>query len=180
MEQNNHGSSVDLFFLEIMLKHRLTSLVDINGKPNTVLMPGLDGSSSNPVGTNFANFGLFFNTQALGYFRLVLTRVTIFLKAKIGTTEGQFARGQNFGLFNYFYNKIGTLKLTCRLVSAGNRRGFKKKGNRGDLQKKKVNTFFSAHFVSLLGPKLHKSCIHTGFDLFFFFRRSPQKSSFPA
>ena len=97
-----------------------------------------------------------------------LYRVTIFVKAKIATTDGQFARGQNFGLFNCFYIKIGTLKLTCRLVSAGNRRGFKKKGNRGDLQKKKVNTCLPAHFVSLLGRKLHKSCIQTGFDLFFF------------
>ena len=105
----------------------------------------------------------------------LISRVTIFVKAKIGTTDGHFARGQNFGLFNYFYNKIGTLKLTCRLVSAGNRRGFKKKGNRDDLQKKKkVNTCLAAHFVSLLGRKLHKSYIQTGFDLFFFLEITPK------
>ena len=103
-------------------------------------------------------------------------RVTIFVKVKIGTTDGHFGRGQNFGLFNYLYNKIGTLKLTCRLVSAGNRRGFKKKRNRDDLQKKKkkVNTCLAAHFVPLLGRKLHKSCIQTGFDLFFFLEITPK------
>ena len=87
-------------------------------------------------------------------------RVTIFVKAKIGTTDGHFARCQS-----------GTLKLTCRLHSAGNRRGFEKKRNRDDLQKKKkkVNTCLAAHFVSLLGRKLHKSRIQTGFDLFFLF-----------
>ena len=111
-----------------------------------------------------------FPLQVLHMIIIQFFRVTMFVKAKIGTTDGHFARGQNFGLFNYYYNKIGTLKLTCRLVSAGNRRDFKKKGNRGDLQKKKkkVNTFSAAHFVSLLGQKLHKSFIQTGFDLFFF------------
>ena len=54
-----------------------------------------------------------------------LPRVTIFGKAKIGTMDGHFARGQIYGLFNYFYNKIGTLKFTCRLECAGKRRGSK-------------------------------------------------------
>ena len=43
----------------------------IDGKPNTELMPGLDCFPNDPVWTNFANFGLFFNRQALGYFGLV-------------------------------------------------------------------------------------------------------------
>ena len=42
----------------------------IDGKPNAVLMPGLDCSPNGPVWTNFANFRLFFNRQALGYFGL--------------------------------------------------------------------------------------------------------------
>ena len=40
----------------------------IDGRPNTVLMPGLDCSPNGPVWSNFANFRLFFNRQALGYF----------------------------------------------------------------------------------------------------------------
>ena len=40
-------------------------------------------------------------------------------------------------------------------------------------KKKKVNTCLPAHFVSLLGRKLHKSCIQTGFDLFFFLEITP-------
>ena len=43
----------------------------IDGKPNTVLMSGLDCSPNGPIWTNFANFWLFFYRQALGYFGLV-------------------------------------------------------------------------------------------------------------
>ena len=43
----------------------------IDGRPNTVLIPGLDCSPYGPVSINFANFRLFFNRQALGYFWLV-------------------------------------------------------------------------------------------------------------
>ena len=43
----------------------------IDGRPNAVLMPGLDCSPNGSVWTNFANFRLFFNRQALGYFELV-------------------------------------------------------------------------------------------------------------
>ena len=44
----------------------------IDGKPNVVLMPDLDCFPNGPAWTNFANFRLFFNKQALGYFGLVL------------------------------------------------------------------------------------------------------------
>ena len=43
----------------------------IDGRPNTVLLPGLDCSSNGPVWTNFANGWLFFNRQTLGYFGVV-------------------------------------------------------------------------------------------------------------
>ena len=43
----------------------------IDGRPNTVLMLGLDCSPNGPVWTNFANFWLIFNRQALGYSGLV-------------------------------------------------------------------------------------------------------------
>ena len=46
--------------------------VAIDGKLNTVLMPGLNCSPNSPIWTNFAKFWLFFNRQALGYFGLVL------------------------------------------------------------------------------------------------------------
>ena len=44
----------------------------INGRPNIVLMPGLDSFTNGPVWTNFENFRLFFNGQALCYFWLVI------------------------------------------------------------------------------------------------------------
>ena len=44
----------------------------IAAKPHIVLMPALDCSPNGFVWTNFANFRLFFNKQALGYFGLVL------------------------------------------------------------------------------------------------------------
>ena len=43
----------------------------IDGRTNTVLMPGLHCSPNDPVWTNFANFRLFLNRQALGYFGIV-------------------------------------------------------------------------------------------------------------
>ena len=43
----------------------------VNGRPNTEMMPGLECSPNGSVWTNFANFRLFFNRQALGYFGLV-------------------------------------------------------------------------------------------------------------
>ena len=47
----------------------------IDEKPNTVLMLGLDCSPNGSVWTNIANFWLFFNRQALGYFGLVFGTV---------------------------------------------------------------------------------------------------------
>ena len=67
-----HGNSVGLFSLEILQKHKADLAKAIAGKPHTVLMPGLDCSPNFPVRTDFANFLLFFNRQALGYFGLVI------------------------------------------------------------------------------------------------------------
>ena len=44
----------------------------ITGKLNTVPMPDLGCSPKDSLWTNLANFQLFFNKQALGYFGLVL------------------------------------------------------------------------------------------------------------
>ena len=78
--------------------------------------------------------------------------------------DGHFARGQNYGLFNYFYNKIGTLKFSSRLDFGG-------KG-RASHTKKKV-TCFAAHFVSFSGGKVHKGCNQRGVDLFLFLEITP-------
>ena len=40
-------------------------------RPNTVVIPSEDCSPNGPVWTEFANFWLFFNRQALGYLGLV-------------------------------------------------------------------------------------------------------------
>ena len=39
-----------------------------------------------------------------------LVRVTIFLKAKIGTLVGEFSRDEIYGPFNLFFSKSGTLR----------------------------------------------------------------------
>ena len=66
------GHGFGLFSLEILQKHKADLAKAITGKPHTVLMPGLDCSPNFPVRTNFANFLLYFNRQALGYFGLVI------------------------------------------------------------------------------------------------------------
>ena len=58
--QNDHGSSVGLFFGN-HAEAQTDLAVTIAAKPNTVLIPGLNCSSNGPVWTNFANFRLFFN-----------------------------------------------------------------------------------------------------------------------
>ena len=58
-------------FCESHAEEQADLSIAIDGKPNTVLMPGLDCSPNGPVWTDFANFRLFFNRQALGYFGVV-------------------------------------------------------------------------------------------------------------
>ena len=50
--------------------------------------------------------------------------------------DGHFARGQIYGLFNYFYYKIGTLKFSSRLDFGGKGRAAKRK-EKGVISKKK-------------------------------------------
>ena len=46
--------------------------------------------------------------------RLRTSRVTIFLKAKIGTLVGEFSRDEIYGPFNLFLSKSGTLRCGSR------------------------------------------------------------------
>ena len=129
------------------------------------------------------SFTILRSSSGIGFISFI-HRVTIFVKAKIGTTDGHFARDQNFGLFNYSYNKIGTLKFTCRLVSAGNRRGFIKRKETGVISKKKKKKgqhLFSNAFCVTFRPKTAQIVQPNRlWPFFFFFWRSPRKSSSPA
>ena len=68
-----------------------------------------------------------------------------------------------------FRAKSGRSNSVLDLIVEGNDEVLKKKGNRGDLPKKNVNTCSAAHLVSFSGRKLHKSRSQTSGDLFFFF-----------
>ena len=59
-----------------------------------------------------------------------------------------------------FKTKSGRSNSVAVLIAVGNHEVLKKKGNRGDLQKKKkVNAYTAAHFASFSGGKLHNNCI---------------------
>ena len=74
---------------------------------------------------------------------LAICRVTISGKAKIGTMDGHFAPDQIYGLFKFFFNKIGTLKFSSRRDLGGRARASKrKKKGLSPKKKKRFVTFF--------------------------------------
>ena len=75
------------------------------------------------------------NKPVFKKFHGIISRVTIFVKAKIGTLVGEFSRDETYGPFNLFFTKSGTLRCGSRPDSRNQVRDAKK--NRGVLQKKK-------------------------------------------
>ena len=69
--------------------------------------------------------------------RYDMSRVTIFLKAKIGTLVGEFSRDEIYGPFNLFFTKSGTLRCGSRLDSRSKVRDAKSERKIGVISKKK-------------------------------------------